>query len=544
MKIYIRNKIFINFSKILLVILLTNTNHQAYSNMDNGDYESPLINAASKGEIDIIKHIKEKGDVNLQDKNGYTALMAASEKGHCKIVRELIRVGADVNIIGRNGKTAAMLAFQNSHADCLGQLIKEGAHLRINNMKELKSLIGITKHMNQHIHGYLDYHVPLVNAALRGEIDEVKKLIGEGADINEKHQYDWDAGEYGGSGTNTFHSALTIASREGHDDIVDLLIKEGVQLDMIVTSDYCPGQTLADRSPHLICDQLNGYSAVTFAALNGHCKIVGRLINAGADPYFIGSNRYRKPNTKPIFDCIDELIGTEGLNHNHQGPNGQSILMMTIREHRNDSIHKLVKMGTKLNLQDDDGYTALMFACLEGNTELVRQLIEANADINIIAKSGKTAASLAFKHNHIYCLEQLLLKGANLHIDNKNELKSFLNMKSKMSSGIGKNLKLTLGDNFPLSSVFRDAIIAGEMETVKKHAPSYFGYWGNNCTPDKECALALAVVTEQIEILTYLCDVWNVPIYPSSDKNILETILDWICFLEPTNLSLYLNGNI
>lgn len=238
----------------------------------------------------------------------------------------------------------------------------------------------------------------------------------------------------------------------------------------------------------------------------------------------------------------------------------------------NNTIKYLIKKGVNINaqlhvieqytdrgLEGKGGYTALMAASERGHDHIVELLISNGADVNIVSHNHKTAASLAFEHirvnkveiKYIRCMQRLVRKGAHLCINNMSELKKLIDI-SFSSTLIGEKRKGTslskwfterryymiLGDEFPLCSELESAIIFGNIKEVKELAPSYIGYWGS-CTPSKERALALAVFTKENEIFNYLCDTWNV----SPEKNILETILDWLCFLEPTNLSSYLTGD-
>jgi len=70
-----------------------------------------LIKSSAKNDIELAKLSIEKGaDVNLQDMNGYTPLMIASNFGHIDIVTLLIEKGADFKIQANNGETALSLA--------------------------------------------------------------------------------------------------------------------------------------------------------------------------------------------------------------------------------------------------------------------------------------------------------------------------------------------------------------------------------------------------------------------------------------------------
>ncbi len=53
-----------------------------------------LIEASQIGQIETVKLLLKKGvDLNLQDKNRFTALMWASYKGYIEIVRLLLEAG-------------------------------------------------------------------------------------------------------------------------------------------------------------------------------------------------------------------------------------------------------------------------------------------------------------------------------------------------------------------------------------------------------------------------------------------------------------------
>ena len=55
------------------------------------------------------------------------------ENGHVDCLRELVAAGAEVNIQENDGWTALMLAAQNGHVDCLRELVVSGAEVNIQN---------------------------------------------------------------------------------------------------------------------------------------------------------------------------------------------------------------------------------------------------------------------------------------------------------------------------------------------------------------------------------------------------------------------------
>ena len=70
------------------------------------------------------KLLKKGADVNIQNNNGLTALMAAAKNGHVDYIKKLIDAGADLEKRDDNGWTATELAshFKHTEAD---ELLKE-----------------------------------------------------------------------------------------------------------------------------------------------------------------------------------------------------------------------------------------------------------------------------------------------------------------------------------------------------------------------------------------------------------------------------------
>ncbi len=113
--------------KILIILILISIN--LYSLTQN---EENFLEAAEYGNINKIKELLTLGiDVNIQNEDGYTALIWASYKGYIKIVRALIKAGANVNIQDENGKTALTYASNNGDIEIIRELIAAGSDINI-----------------------------------------------------------------------------------------------------------------------------------------------------------------------------------------------------------------------------------------------------------------------------------------------------------------------------------------------------------------------------------------------------------------------------
>lgn len=126
----------------------------------------------------------------IEDKTGdHTELMRAALEGDTATVRSLLAGGADVNAKDNKGRTALMFAVTNMHADTAKELLEHGAD------------VNATAN---------DGATALMLAASSGDTKSVRALLDKGAD---------PAGKYTRSG----ETALMLAKKNNHADIVDLL---------------------------------------------------------------------------------------------------------------------------------------------------------------------------------------------------------------------------------------------------------------------------------------------------------------------------------
>ena len=88
----------------------------------------------------------------------------------------------------------------------------------------------------------------LHSAAIRGDCEEVERLIESGVSVN--------ASNANGA------TPIYIASQEGHSDIVSLLIESGAYVNAAIN---------------------DGYTPLMIASQNGHFKVVEQIIESGAD---------------------------------------------------------------------------------------------------------------------------------------------------------------------------------------------------------------------------------------------------------------------
>ncbi|MBW5409650.1 ankyrin repeat domain-containing protein [Brachyspira hampsonii] len=81
---------------------------------------NPLLKAAKMGDIKELELLVKVEDVNLKDKDNYTALAYASANGHLEAVKFLVENGVDVN-----DKLAIKVASENGQNEVLAYLMSK-----------------------------------------------------------------------------------------------------------------------------------------------------------------------------------------------------------------------------------------------------------------------------------------------------------------------------------------------------------------------------------------------------------------------------------
>ena len=94
-------------------------------NAVKGEFKtSILMEAAVRGNVGVMKLLIENGaDLNMTDKDGWTALMGATVQGHMESVKLLLEQGVEVNAKNHNGETALVMAAGMNHTEILHALL-------------------------------------------------------------------------------------------------------------------------------------------------------------------------------------------------------------------------------------------------------------------------------------------------------------------------------------------------------------------------------------------------------------------------------------
>lgn len=312
----------------LIFALLTHENID--SNVPAKSGATPLIYAAENNESELVTLLLhgiknptlEKGkktfkfaaaNINLPDKNGKTALMIAAENGNHDIVKTLLRNGANVFLKDKKGETALSLARKNKRSAIFYRL---AAAMKIPNPQTISG----TKKTADNSRN----PTALMIAAQNGDLAELKRLIKEGAKIDEVDADGKTALFYAilndeiyavktliAAKANVNHIAggkftpLMTAARFGRDQMIPLLLKAGAKINeqdkFGKTALFWATETDIETVSEILKGKSNlhiknekGETAIVKTILKGNFnakEIVAALLKNGANPNDSDANK-------------------------------------------------------------------------------------------------------------------------------------------------------------------------------------------------------------------------------------------------------------
>ena len=341
---------------IELIELLINHGANVHT---KGKNERPLILALENGLPEVAELlIKNGANINTQSIYGKTPLHICLEKGYIELAKSLITKRANYNLdsIDNDWITPLHLAVDNGFQEIVKLLIER----KVNSSPETRDRI-----------------TPLHYASLKGLSDIVKMLLKAGAKTEIQNCH----------GMFPIHLAILSENM----DVVKLLIEHGAKINHIVVP-----------IPSASTDYLH-QTPLNIAAMKGLEDIVNILIKNGAD-LEIPDDKKHTPLLKAILwrkTGVLKLLISNGANVNvTYGEPGQYISPLHISVHNEFvEISKILLLnGANVNakLTKDIGYTTpLYYAMKKSNVEICMMLICDGADVNAKDSDGLTLLHIA-----------------------------------------------------------------------------------------------------------------------------------------------------
>ncbi|OAL29898.1 hypothetical protein AYO22_01804 [Fonsecaea multimorphosa] len=293
--------------------------------------------------------LRDGMDVNSQDSYGTTPLILAAKNCHKLAAQLLLEKGAEINARNNRGETALYWAARNGHEAMVDFLLKKGASVL------MKDDEGWTA---------LDW-------AVVGSNSEVVKILLKN----------------GVSSTKGRGRALFLASDEGHEQTVQMLLNSGVDVN---AKDYL------DSSP------------LDWAVPPGHMETVTVLLRHGADVKSRDAYGNSALHWATPHPSIVRLLLEYGIEVDAKNDAGQTPLLWAAQDGYVEVAALLLKNKADINTQDIYGFTALHRVVLRGREAMVSVLLENGADLNIRNEDGWTPLHVAAIKRHEHLIQRLI----------------------------------------------------------------------------------------------------------------------------------------
>lgn len=343
--------------KQLVPILLdagADINRFSHTNFDTGGRISPLIAAATEGDIRLVELLLAMGaDVNAAFE--ITALEMAISRGHLEIIEVLLSAGAFPNTVSAHGTVLD------------GPVIGDDVEL-------VKILLSRGVNVNQYFPQDSSSDVAWVSNALpltaiSGNLVMAQLLLDAGAAVDASLM-DYKEVTYKDPDDELGRTALLSAIGEGEDELTALLLRAGANVN-------------ARPQP------FGGRTALQAAAKRGNMELVQTLLDMGAK-----------------------------VNDPAHADSGRTALQAASIEGHIDLVRFLLEVGADPNAAgaESRGVTALQGAAIQGHLGIALILIEADADPNAPSAKfhGRTALEGAAENGRLDMLQLLLNAGADI----------------------------------------------------------------------------------------------------------------------------------
>jgi len=280
----------------------------------------------------------------------------------------------------------------------------------------------------------------LLKAAQAGNVEEVNRLLDQGADPNE-------AGPEG-------VTPLILAAVRGHAAVAGALLDRGAEIDRIDEGSYTALLHAIglrnDQVTDLLLDRgadpsVGNWHAFYRAVESGRIPLVQRLLNLGADP-----NRQEDDGLTPLLLAVGrgdlklvKVLLKTGADPQKTAQKGLTALDLAIQGGHRDivqllekrvaasarsllaavnarnvkMVEKLVQQGVPVNVREAEfGYTALSWAAERGSTRIVRCLVAAGANLEARDFLEQTPLWTAMQKDDARIMRVLLDAGANCNV--------------------------------------------------------------------------------------------------------------------------------
>lgn len=446
----------------------------------NGKFVEEFINSA-RGNNEELRLINEGIDINIQDKNGRTALMEAASRGNYKIVKLLIDRGAKINLKSNLGETAIHLSVKLYPCFPLVKLLVEkGAAVNATDNAGSTPLMVLCENHDRHQQQILKYLLCNgANADIVNKNNQTALSIAAGAGktsfisiLNEKSKYKnhvWRKNE-NVYANNSLSSQFVEAIEKNDIKGIEALIKSGADVDSLDNNGNTPlyyavkknnfkiAGLLIDNWADVNCYSYDSRAILGAAVYNQNIKLSKLLIDNGAyasyDHIYYAIKSSNEDLIKlfsdncPEFDIISiknkcdwdylftvvenndseflKALIDIGADVDYLNIDKLPLLSFVCKLGFYETAKVLVERGADIKIADNYGINPIIWASWYGHTEIVKLLIDKGANVNSKTIDGTSALMFAAMAGNIEVMKLLIDRGANIEDKNNNEINAVI----------------------------------------------------------------------------------------------------------------------
>ncbi|XP_062555858.1 ankyrin repeat and KH domain-containing protein mask-like isoform X3 [Armigeres subalbatus] len=270
-----------------------------------------------------------------------------------------------------------------------------------------------------------NHDTALTLACAGGHEELVELLISRGANIEHKDKKGF--------------TPLILAATAGHEKVVETLLRHGAEMEAqsertkdTPLSLACSGgryevvELLLNMNANREHRNVSDYTPLSLAASGGYVNIIKLLLSHGAE---INSRTGSKLGISPLMlaamnghTAAVKLLLDMGSDINAQiETNRNTALTLACFQGRHEVVSLLLDRKANVEHRAKTGLTPLMEAASGGYIEVGRVLLDKGADVNAapVPSSRDTALTIAADKGHLKFVELLLSRGAAVEVKNK-----------------------------------------------------------------------------------------------------------------------------
>lgn len=315
------------------------------------------------------------------------------------------------NLRNSEGKTPLYLAAEKGDLQEVRRLVEEGADINSSNL-HLDDGSPLTRWIpsDRFAAGFRPLHI----AVEKGHLEVVKYLLVNDADVNVRTQ----EGQ-----TPLFMAAATSEGTE----LAKLLADKGAEIDPVDQDGVTP-LSVAARAAHLSTVQLllskgalvdrpdhEGRTPLHYASENGSSNVAKLLLEGDADP-----NQPMKDGQTALqaailagHEDIVALLLAKGADPDLHALDTTPLLIAAAYNGHERIVSLLLEQGANVDVTSE-GWTAMHHAVVNGHADIIPFLVQCGADVNRQdAESNQTPLQKALEENAVEVVRVLLEYGAN-----------------------------------------------------------------------------------------------------------------------------------